>query len=45
MLTHVMSDGTKSKSIDGYVIPADHPVYKAIQKQQEAKKRETRKSA
>ena len=43
MVTHVMSDGTKRQSIDGYVIPTDHPVYKAIQKQQEAKKKETRK--
>lgn len=45
MVTHVMSDGTKRQSIDGYVIPTDHPVYKAIQKQQKAKKKETRKSA
>lgn len=35
MITHVMSDGTKRKSIDGLVVPAKHPAYKIIQKMKE----------
>lgn len=32
MITHVMSDGTRRKSMDGITIPRDHPVYGVIQK-------------
>lgn len=32
MVTHVMSDGTRRQSIDSYVVPRDHPIYRAIQK-------------
>lgn len=32
MITHVMSDGTRRKSLDGVTIPRDHPVYGVIQK-------------
>lgn len=32
MITHVMSDGTRRQSIDGVIIPKDHPVYGVIQK-------------
>lgn len=35
MITHVMSDGTRRKSIEGLVVPAKHPVYKIIQKMEE----------
>ena len=30
MITHVMSDGTRRLSIDGAIIPKDHPVYGVI---------------
>ena len=32
MITHVMSDGTRRKNMDGITIPRDHPVYGVIQK-------------
>ena len=32
MVTHVMSDGSRRQSIDGYVVQRDHPIYRAIQK-------------
>lgn len=35
MVTHVMSDGTKRKSIEGLVVPAGHPVYNVIKKMKE----------
>lgn len=38
MVTHVMSDGSRRQSIDGYVVPRDHPIYRAIQKCYEMQK-------
>ena len=31
MITHVMSDGTRRKNMDGITVPRDHPVYGVIQ--------------
>lgn len=33
MVTHVMSDGTKRDSIDGFVVPAGHPIYRILKAQ------------
>lgn len=35
MITHVMNDGSRRKSIEGLVVPANHPAYKVIQKMKE----------
>ena len=29
-IIHVLADGRKVKSIEGYVIPADNPVYRML---------------
>ena len=29
-IVHVLADGTRVKSIEGHVIPADNPVYKIV---------------
>ena len=31
-IKHVMSDGSVRDSIEGLMLPADHPVYKALEK-------------
>lgn len=31
-IKHVMSDGSVRESIEGLIVPADHPVYKALVK-------------
>ena len=38
MVTHVMFDGSRRQSIDGYVVPRDHPIYRVIQKCYEMQK-------
>ena len=35
MVKHIMSDGTRRESIEGLVVPAEHPVYKVIQAMEE----------
>lgn len=47
-VVHVMSDGTIRDSIEGLVIPKEHPVYKVlksirIRKSQEERQRDTAK--
>ncbi|MFR5243535.1 MAG: BOW99_gp33 family protein [Clostridium sp.] len=40
-IKHVMLDGTVRNSIEGMVVPADHPVYKLLAKVLLEKRNET----